>query len=157
MEEKKYVIVDIDGTLMNNEHRKHFLDETPKNWKGFFGAINDDIPNYDIVKLVAILSNYFTIVFCTGRADKYREITKKQITFCFLKMKDIYNVNNFGKLLMRPDNIKMKDYKLKTSIILNHPTITFENIAYVLEDRNSVVEMWRKHAVRCLQVQPGNF
>lgn len=29
------LIIDIDGTLYNNDHRKHFIEQSPKDWESF--------------------------------------------------------------------------------------------------------------------------
>lgn len=36
----KAIIVDLDGTLANCEHRRHFLETKPKDWKSFHGLVH---------------------------------------------------------------------------------------------------------------------
>ena len=42
------IIFDIDGTLMNVDHRRHHVMKTPKDYKAFRAATGDDIPNWEI-------------------------------------------------------------------------------------------------------------
>lgn len=59
------------------------------------------------------------------------------------------------ELYMRPEGDKRKDSIIKYEILQNLIKENF--IAYVLDDRNQVVKMWREAGLRCLQVQEGNF
>ena len=39
---KDLVIFDLDGTLADDAHRKHYLDESPRNWDAYFEACDKD-------------------------------------------------------------------------------------------------------------------
>ena len=56
---------------------------------------------------------------------------------------------------MRKANDKRGDDIIKHEIASEIATEWF--IQAVFDDRNRVVEMWRKAGIRCLQVQEGNF
>ena len=43
----KIVLCDIDGTIANNDHRQHYL-EDKKDWDGFFAELINDAPIYKI-------------------------------------------------------------------------------------------------------------
>lgn len=43
---QKAIIVDLDGTLCNAEHRKHYVEAKKKDWKSFYNGIAQDKPNY---------------------------------------------------------------------------------------------------------------
>ena len=45
---KKAVIFDIDGTSANGEHREHYLQHSPKDWKGFFSEMKKDKLNESV-------------------------------------------------------------------------------------------------------------
>ena len=49
----------------------------------------------------------------------------------------------------RPDHVVKRE-------ILNNG-IDKTKVWFVLDDRKSVVDMWRKSGLRCLQVQEGDF
>lgn len=57
-------------------------------------------------------------------------------------------------LFMRQGGDYRPDYIVKEEILEMLPK---GRIRYVLDDRNQVVEMWRKHGLTCLQVAEGNF
>ena len=38
------IIFDVDGTLMDIEHRKHFVQDKPKDWKQFMAEMVNDTP-----------------------------------------------------------------------------------------------------------------
>jgi hypothetical protein len=42
---KKVIICDLNGTLCNIDHRRHFVEEEPQDWKSFYEAIEDDTTN----------------------------------------------------------------------------------------------------------------
>ena len=44
-------IFDIDGTLANIEHRRHYVMNKPKNWKAFNSTMHLDTPYPEIVEL----------------------------------------------------------------------------------------------------------
>jgi phosphoglycolate phosphatase-like HAD superfamily hydrolase len=48
---KKIVIFDLDGTLMNIEHRMHFIKETPKDYHAFYKACSGDTPIPQVVTM----------------------------------------------------------------------------------------------------------
>lgn len=38
----KYIIVDLDGTLANIDHRLHYIKQNKPDWNAFYGACKDD-------------------------------------------------------------------------------------------------------------------
>lgn len=143
---KQVVIVDIDGTVSKVGDRLKYLKSTPKDWDAFYDACFEDEPIQEIVDLVKVLQDTYRIVFCTGRRESTREVTEKWL--------EKYGINS--TLLMRKNNDFRHDVLAKPELVAD-ALIPYENIAFVLEDRNSMVEMWRSVDVKCLQVAPGNF
>ena len=66
------------------------------------------------------------------------------------------DLNEPDELFMRPTGDTRKDSILKKEIYDNHIKGKY-NVKYVLDDRDSVVEMWREQGLTCLQVAPGDF
>ena len=61
----------------------------------------------------------------------------------------------FDKLIMRPKKHHfMKDSDLKQMWL---DSIGVDNVAMVFDDRNQVVDMWRKNGLTCFQVADGDF
>ena len=42
---KPLYIFDLDGTLALIKHRRHFVEGTTKDWRAFFAACVDDVPD----------------------------------------------------------------------------------------------------------------
>ncbi|MCR9203770.1 MAG: hypothetical protein NXH75_04270 [Halobacteriovoraceae bacterium] len=148
MAKNKGIIVDIDGTLANVDHRLKFIHNSPKDWEAFHGSCEKDTPNdwcLDIIKALKVQGT--SIVLLTGRGEEYREQT-----LSWLKNHNI----PFDDLFMRGENDRRSDDLIKKEIYENKITPHYE-ISFVLEDRLSVVKMWREVGVTCLQCAWGDF
>lgn len=143
---KKIVLVDIDGTVSQVGDRLKYLQQTPKNWDAFYTACFEDEPIQEIVDLIKVLQDTYRIVYCTGRKESVRDQTEKWLIN--------HDINS--TLLMRKNGDFRHDTIAKPELVAD-ALIPYEDIAFVLEDRNSMVEFWRELGVRCLQVAPGDF
>lgn len=59
-------------------------------------------------------------------------------------------------LYMRPEGDVRKDTEIKREIFDNYIRDKYR-VLFVLDDRNSVVKMWRDLGLKCLQVAEGDF
>ena len=74
------IIFDVDGTLMDVQHRRHFVEQSPRNFKAFRKAMANDTPNEDIVMMAKLLKEAgHRIIIATGRLQSDRAITLKQL------------------------------------------------------------------------------
>lgn len=144
------VIFDIDGTLANNEHRQHFLEKNPKDWDGFFEAMVKDKPVEPICNLLSALWLSCNLVICTGRPEKYRQKTLTWLNQYVLRP------HYRATLLMRPDGDYRPDHEVKKEM-LDKLRAEGHDIWFVVDDRKSVVDMWRTNGVTCLQCAEGDF
>lgn len=144
---KKYVIVDVDGTITNNDHRVHFIQSDPPDWDAFNMASDKDAPIEDVIALVRALKGHFDIVFCTGRGR-----------MAFVKTLDWIekHVGFIAPLLMRADGDHRHDTEVKPQLLVD-AGIEFDDIQFILEDRNSMVEHWRGLGLTVLQPDIGDF
>ena len=73
------IIFDIDGTLSNPSHRLHHVTGPgPKDWTAFFATMADDAAAEPIIELCHSLGAAGHLrVICTGRPEKYRDVTEK--------------------------------------------------------------------------------
>jgi uncharacterized HAD superfamily protein len=132
----KLLVVDIDGTVSDWRWRERFLDDKEL----FYDLSPRDFPHVDMVELVNNLSHFYRIVFCTGRRERHKDMTREWIEKHF---------NFSGNTIMVPDDYeggdegKIEEFKKYFKI---------EDIAFVLEDRNKIVKLWRDLGVRVLQV-----
>lgn len=142
----KIIIIDIDGTVSIVGNRLKHLTESPKDWDAFYNACGEDQPNKEVVDLLHSLEGKYEFVFCTGRRESVRDKTENWLA----------RNNLFGEVLMRKDGDYRHDTIAKLELI-EEMGIKFKDIAFVLEDRNSMVKKWRSLGVKCLQVADGDF
>ena len=166
-------IFDIDGTLMDINHRRHFVEGETKDWKSFIANIKYDIPNPPVADVMRNLTNYDNnIFFLTGRSEAQRDITIQQIEDCGynhqnqgdLRPKDdTYSINyHYSEiLLMRPDDDYRPDAELKSDLydklVGLHEMLFKSYNTIIFDDRQSVVDMWRARGLTCFQVAKGDF
>lgn len=142
------IIFDVDGTLMNIEHRTHLVRNKPKNWDEFFRQIVNDTPNHDIVEMAITLKNAGNrIIISSGRYEREREITARQL----------YDAGvNFDKMYLRANRDSRKDSIVKIEMLAQMREDGF-NPTMAFDDRDQVVMAWRAAGLRCFQVSEGNF
>lgn len=141
------IICDIDGTIADIKHRLHFLSSKPKNWDAFYEACDKDDCYQKIVALVRTLGDRgHPVIYVSGR----RESTRNK-TMAWLAARDL----PFGALFMRADGDFRPDTVVKKEILDRH--IDKNLIWFVLDDRDSVVKMWRDEGLTCLQVKEGDY
>lgn len=141
------VIFDIDGTLANIQHRQHYVTNKPKNWSKFNEMMIHDQPYDDMINLVNIFrDNGDKIIVTSGREDRFKEQTETWFMIHGILV---------DKLYMRPANDFRTDWIVKEEMLDK----ILEDYApwLVFDDRDQVVDMWRRNGLRCLQVAPGDF
>ena len=151
------IIFDIDGTLLDIKHRVHYLYKSPPDWEGFNNNFEKDAPIHVMVKLLKILAFYNEnrIIFCSGRSEKNRKITEKQVCNLLSENNKKYLPQDIN-LYMRKSNDFRKDSVVKSDLYRDMLGDGF-NPQLVFDDRSSVVKMWREKGLKCLQVAEGNF
>lgn len=152
---KNIVIIDVDGTISKVGNRLIYLQTEPKDWDAFYEACFEDEPIKEMCRLVQMLDATYEIYFCTGRRESVRKQTINWIwekVYKKLENKDVID----SSLIMRPDGDFRHDIEIKPEQ-LKLAGIKLEDIAFILEDRNTMVEKWRELGVRCLQVADGDF
>ena len=145
----KTIIFDLDGTLADIKHRRKFLENDTPDWKSFNELMGDDTINDSVANLYKILwcSGEYEILIVTGRNEEYRSLTEQWLT---------WNQIPFKEILMRPDKDFRPDHQIKEEM-LNGLVSRGKNIEFVVDDRNQVVEMWRRNGITCLQCDEGDF
>ncbi|WP_138908009.1 phosphatase domain-containing protein [Streptomyces chryseus] len=68
-------VFDLDGTLADTAHRQRFLERTPRDWDGFFGAAPDDPPLPEGVRMARESAAECEVVYLTGRPERCRRDT----------------------------------------------------------------------------------
>lgn len=152
LRDKKVIIFDIDGTLADAEHRVHLIDGHEKDWQQFFDKAADDPPHHEIQWLNHIMAERedVELIVLTARPEKQREMTER-----WLEEHGIIHTELILKST-HEERARVTDHDFKERIL--DEMITQGRKPYmVFEDRNAVVDMWRRRGIKCLQVQPGDF
>lgn len=145
---RQAIIVDIDGTLANNDHRQHHVMTRKKDWKAFFEGIHLDSVNSWCHQVIEAMSRKMDIILVTGRDESLREKTVE-----WLKSNGIdYRL----RLYMRSDNDRREDMIVKEEIYRWHIEPHFD-VLFCLDDRPSVCRMWRKIGLTVLQCNDKEF
>jgi FMN phosphatase YigB (HAD superfamily) len=152
----KTVIFDLDGTLADiTKRREMSTKENGKiDWDVFFEPNNIwfDLPNEPVITMAQLLSERHRIVIFSGRSKATKDETKRwlkkfDVPFDVLKMRPTSNDWKF-----MPDD-ELKQHWLDTLF----PDDKRKDILCVFDDRQKVVDMWRRNGVTCFQVDNGNF
>jgi predicted kinase len=134
------IMVDLDGTYALIGDRSPYAAD----------QCHLDTVNYvvsDIVKAHVGAFGY-QVILCSGRQSEYRAQTEKWLAD---------NGLHYDQLFMRKEGDTRKDSIIKRELFEENIRGKF-NVAFVLDDRDQVVQMWRRElGLTCLQVAEGNF
>jgi len=134
----KAIIVDIDGTLA------YMINRTPFE---YHKAITDGV-HYDVLDVVKkYKEDDCEIILLSGRDGGCRDVTLEWI---------MTNDIPYDELCMRTHKDNRPDDIVKEELYNQYVRDKY-NVLFVLDDRNRVVDMWRKIGLRCFQVAEGNF
>lgn len=134
---REAIVVDIDGTLARHVARGPH----------HYHLVGTDELIEPIAELVRYLQEYYDVIYLTGRPAK-----AEFDTFMWLARHDLPN----GALYTRADGDGRPDYIVKSELFDTH-VAPYYTVKYVLDDRNSVVKMWRDKGLTVLQVAEGDF
>jgi predicted kinase len=145
------IICDLDGTMCNIEHRLHYvkkgIEGQKPNWFAFFRGIPRDEVHEWCADIVRKFSTTHQIIYCSGRSEAEREMSEE-----WLKKNNLW----FGHLFMRSAGDHRQDDIVK-EIILDFDILTQFKPEFAIDDRQQVVDMWRKRGIVCLQCAKGDF
>ena len=83
---KRAIIFDIDGTLADCSHRRHFVEGEKKDWDAFYSEMVNDAPNEPIVFICKAMLDYvyrssttddLRVFIFTGRPAQYEGKTRE--------------------------------------------------------------------------------
>ena len=145
---EKAIVVDLDGTLCDIEHRVHHVQKDSKDWKSFNRGIPHDKLNLWCAKLIeAMRNNGYQTILLTGRSENTRHFTEE-----WLHRHKI----EYTSLFMRANKDRRNDNEVKKDIYFKVIAPNYD-VLFVVEDRLGVVKMWREIGVTCLQCDWGDF
>ena len=171
-------IFDLDGTLADIEHRRRYVrwphedcsDCGGKNsrncvmcadldgdfkpdWPGFFKACVEDVPMKNVIRLMhSLIDDGNDVWIWSGRSDEVKTETEEWLhswTFFYSQIPAV--------LKMRQQGDHQPDDKLKYGWYMTMNQHDKDRLVMTFDDRDRMVEMWRKRGLTCLQVAPGDF
>ncbi len=143
--------IEVDATTENDESlliacQVAFL-KIHSDWKQFFEGMDHDLPVEPIMNLLNILKKEHSIVLCSGRPETHRARTES-----WLKRHSI----SYDALYLRDAGDNRTDDIVKREILHRIREDGYDPWLAV-DDRDSVVRMWREEGLTCLQCADGDF
>ena len=133
------IIVDVDGTLAHISDGRSPYDASR--------AMNDSLDDAVSVVTAMMYNHGYKVIILTGRNAEHRDVTVEWLEA---------NGVDYDELYTRADGDTREDSIVKEELFRTHVEPRF-NVKFVLDDRNSVVNMWRRIGLKCFQVAEGNF
>jgi len=133
------IIVDIDGTLAHIADGRSPYDASR--------AMNDSLDDAVSVITAMFYNHGYKVIILTGRSAEH-----KQVTVDWLEAMGV----DYDEIYTRAEGDTREDSIIKEELFRKHVQPRF-NVKFVLDDRNRVVDMWRRIGLKCLQVAEGNF
>lgn len=145
----KTILFDIDGTIADIKHRRAFLELDKPDWKTFNSKMGDDVVNKPVAELYKTLweAGKHQIILITGRMEESRKLTEQWLS---------WNEIPFSRIEMRQNDDYRTDYIVKEEMLKRLQQEGLD-ILFVVDDRQQVVDMWRKNGITCFQCAEGNF
>lgn len=141
--DRKIALVDMDGTLSDCTHREHYILGPRENWAAFFRGMGQDPPNASIVELTRRLAADHDILIATGRPQEYLGETLDWLSRHGIAPAEVW---------MRRAGDHRPDFTVKREMLDHIPR---ERIAFVLDDRDRVCDMWQREGLTCHRVVRG--
>lgn len=152
-EDDSTIICDLDGTLCDITHRLHYvknINEDPnfkKDWKGFFNGIANDKVRPEIrARLIEKYNKGKNIIYVSARPETYRKETEAWLAK--------HNLTFAWTLIMRGSKDGRPDTEVKRDI-LNKYFPNKKAISLVIDDRPSVIRMWKEEGLEVWDVGNG--
>lgn len=167
----KAVLVDMDGTLALIDHRLKYVRDLPegtkKDWNSFFDydEIMKDKPNLPVFDIVRGLwqMKYKILIVSARPRNKCHKATVNWLENNLVVetgKEDSFTAFTYEKLYMRGDTTKHKDMRPDTEVksdLLDMIIADGYEPYIVIDDRKSVVDMWRSKGIFVAHVAEGNF
>lgn len=159
----KLYVFDLDGTLADLTHRLHYvrkpwsaaeerqahpehilieIQNWKPNWDKFFEEVDKDKPVQWVIDLLDVLRHKGDILILSGRSDASETKTRE-----WLKKHGV----QYDYLQMRPAKNHKPDYLLKKWMLEDFLRDKDFQVQFIVDDRQVVVDMWRKNGYNVLQ------
>lgn len=140
------ILCDIDGTLANCDHRRHWVKSKPRNWPAFEAQMcNDTLIEPVAITIKALFAASHNILLCSARGEQSRVITEQ-----WLSKHDI----PYSSLYMRKEGDYRDDQIVKTELLAQIRSDGWNPI-FVFDDRPKVIDAWRAAGLFVFNVGDG--
>jgi hypothetical protein len=137
------ILVDIDHTIANSFWRDHMIGSAT--WDEYHAASRDDKPYRNMISLINSLSSMGNwIIALTGRTEKFRQLTLNW----FIK----HHID-IDELLMRPDDVFLKNAEMKVKLVQDRFDGNFKDINFIIDDNEDTVLEFFKLGITTLQIR----
>lgn len=141
------IILDLDGTLCDCEHRVHFMRERPKRREEFHSAcVHDSVIPASKAIIDMAEEKGIRVILLSARPIRFKPQTED-----WLKRNHIH----YDQLILSSHpELNDPDYKIKMYKELIEP---FNEVIFTVDDRDTVVQMWRQNGLTCLDIAGNHF
>jgi len=148
---KKAIIMDIDGTLADNGHRKELAIQ--RRWAEFTSQSGaDEAFPWALAIVEMALGKGWAVIFMTGRSDRFASLTA-----LWLQEKAGVRVDGTDTiLLMRSEGDNREDTVIKAELFETEVEGKFD-VQFAVDDRTRIIKMWREKGLTALQCADGDF
>lgn len=151
-------IFDVDGTLSDVSHRRHYVTGGAKDWDTFTDKMVDDPPHRDVCLLAELLGDHplvnqgaIKLFIFSGRPETHRAQTEEWLRI------------HCRSLLEKAEGLLMRaagDYR--SDVIVKEEFLDFiiksgYNPRFVVDDRPSVCDMWKRRGITLLRHDNGEW
>ena len=162
------IIFDVDGTLLNIEHRLHFLKKSPKDWKAFRDPELKDLdePRMEVIRIAESLGSYrkrtHNPAKSTGgpnSADVNRLILASgrvlaESSDTLTSLSKFMDINVFERTYFRSNKDFREDIEVKSDMLNKMRKHGYDPVM-AFDDRPSVIRMWRERGLVVADVGYG--
>ena len=152
------IIFDIDGTLADVSHRRRHVQGGNKDWGRFFEEMVNDPPLADVCLLAEMLGDHplvnqgaVKLFVFSGRPDTHRAQTEKWLS---VHVRSLFE--KAEAILMRAGDDRRPDTEVKRDM-LNHIRGQGYDPRLVIDDRPSVIAMWKEEGLTVLEHDSGEW
>ena len=144
MSKKKAIIVDIDGTIADNNHRTHLIEGKKKDWEQFFEKMVDDKPIEENIHLIRKSFNQgLNVLIVSGRYERHECLTR-------LWLDKYLGIDDY-LLFLRKDNDKRPSFKVKKEILKQLREKYF--IKYAFDDNEKDIKMYTEEGIEAFNIK----
>lgn len=148
-EQRPIIIVDLDGTLFNNQQRRHLIPKEnfrdPHSWADFNKACLGDMPIVqNITTVKTLIDAGFLAVYLTSRGNGARPETETQLRSVGLVP---------FPLIMRPMDEHRKPHEWKVAVIEDVEKYYGYKVTAAMDDDPGVCNAMRQRGIAVAQVR----